>query len=59
MQASPKDAAAKSHAVLLPTIAAAANDASPTIREAAMHVLVAFALKAGSMRPIEKVNASS
>jgi hypothetical protein len=55
VQTSIKDAAAKSQSMLVPSLIAAANDASPTIRESAMHVLVTFVLKAGSMRTIEKV----
>ncbi len=55
IEASTRDAAMKAHAQILPAVAMAANDAAPAIREAAAQVFVAFAFKAGSMKPLEKV----
>ncbi|KAK9818850.1 hypothetical protein WJX81_005118, partial [Elliptochloris bilobata] len=51
---STKAAAAKAHAALLPAVATAAGDPVPDIREAALHALVAFAQKAGSLGAIDK-----
>jgi len=45
----------KSHAQILPAVAIAANDATPAIREAAAQLFMVFAVKAGSVKPIEKV----
>jgi hypothetical protein len=45
----------KAHTNILPAVVMAANDAAPAIREASAQVFVAFALKAGSMKPLEKV----
>ncbi len=45
----------KAQAHILPAIAIAANDAAPAIRDASAQLLVAFALKSGSMKSIEKV----
>lgn len=47
--------AAKVHASVLPAAATAANEAAPDIREAALAVLVAFGLKAGSISVLSKV----
>lgn len=55
MDASSKEAVARTHAELIPAAAAAANDPTPNIREAALQLLTAFALKAGSVKPIDKV----
>ncbi len=55
VEGSPKQAAAKMHAVLLPAVAKAANDPVLDVREAAMCVLVAFAMKAGSLALLDKV----
>ncbi len=55
MDASSKEAIAKAHSVLIPAAAAAANDAMPNIREAALQLLTTFAMKAGSMKPVDKV----
>lgn len=46
---------AKAHGVLVPAAAKAAGDAVPDIREAALHALVAFATKAGSLGALDKV----
>ena len=46
---------ARAHSVLIPATAAAANDAMPNIREAALQLLTTFAIKAGSMKPIDRV----
>ena len=55
MDASSKEAVARTHAELIPAAAAAANDPTPNIREAALRLLTVFALKAGSMKPFDKV----
>ena len=55
VEGSPKQAVGKMHAVLLPAVAKAANDPVPDVREAAMCVLVAFAIKAGSLALLDKV----
>ena len=55
MDASSKEAIARAHSVLIPATAAAANDPMPNIREAALQLLASFAVKAGSMKPIDKV----
>lgn len=55
MDASSKEAIAKAHSVLIPAAAAAANDAMPNIREAALQLLTTFAIKAGSMKPVDRV----
>lgn len=47
--------AAKVHATVLPAAAKSANEAAPDIREAALLVLVAFGLKAGSVSVLNKV----
>ena len=52
---STKAAVAKAHAVLLPAVAMAAGDPVPDIRDAALHALVAFAQKAGSLVAVDKV----
>lgn len=46
---------AKVHATVLPAAAKSANEAAPDIREAALAVLVAFGLKAGSVSVLSKV----
>jgi len=46
---------AKAHAALVPAAARAAGDAVPDIREAALHALLAFAAKAGSLGALDKV----
>jgi len=48
-------AVAKAHAALVPAAARAAGDAVPDIREAALHALLAFAAKAGSLGALDKV----
>lgn len=50
-----KPNAAKVHATVLPVVAKSANEAAPDIREAALAVLVAFGLKAGSIAVLNKV----
>ncbi len=55
MSGSTKAAVAKAHGVLVPAAAKAAGDAVPDIREAALHALVAFATKAGSLGALDKV----
>ena len=55
MDASSKEAIAKAHPVLIPATAASANDAMPQIREAALQLLTTFAIRAGSMKPIDRV----
>lgn len=50
-----KPNAAKVHATVLPAVAKSANEAAPDIREAALAVLVAFGLKAGSIAVLNKV----
>ncbi|KAL3133794.1 hypothetical protein ABBQ32_008271 [Trebouxia sp. C0010 RCD-2024] len=47
--------AAKVHSTVLPAAAKAASEAAPDIREAALAVLVAFGLKAGSVSVLSKV----
>ncbi len=54
-----KQDAAKVHGALLPLVGKAANDPAPEVREANMEVLVSFALKAGNLGLLEKVNPSS
>ena len=46
-----KPAASKAQAALLPAVAKATNDATPTVREAAVECLVAFAMKTGISTP--------
>lgn len=53
--AASKTNAAKVHASVLPAAAKSANEAAPDIREAALAVLVAFGLKAGSVSVLNKV----
>jgi len=55
VDASSKESVGKAHSVLIPATAAAANDAMPNIREAALQLLTSFAIKAGSMKAIDKV----
>ena len=50
-----KPNAAKVHSSVLPAAAKSANEAAPDIREAALAVLVAFGLKAGSVSVLNKV----
>ena len=47
--------AAKVHSTVLPAAAKSASEAAPDIREAALAVLVAFGLKAGSVSVLNKV----
>ena len=47
--------AAKVHASVLPAAGKSASEAAPDIREAALAVLVAFGLKAGSVSVLSKV----
>lgn len=47
--------AAKVHSTVLPAAAKSASEAAPDIREAALAVLVAFGLKAGSVSVLSKV----
>jgi cytoskeleton-associated protein 5 len=49
--------AKKLQAPLLPTLAKAADEPTPALRDAAMLVLAEFAAKAGSMAPLEKATA--
>ena len=51
-----KASAAKVHSTVLPAAAKAAGEAAPDIREAALGVLVAFAMKAGSASVLSKVS---
>ena len=55
VQSASKPNAAKVHATVLPAAAKSANEAVPDIREAALAVLVAFGLKAGSVSVLAKV----
>ncbi len=55
MDASSKESVAKTYPVLIPAAAVAANDATLSIREAALQLLISFAIKAGSMKAIDKV----
>ena len=55
MDASSKESIAKTYPVLIPAAALAANDATLSIREAALQLLTSFAIKAGSMKAIDKV----
>ncbi len=50
-----KPNAAKVHSSVLPAAAKSASEAAPDIREAALAVLVAFGLKAGSVSVLNKV----
>ena len=50
-----KPNAAKVHSSVLPAAAKSAGEAAPDIREAALAVLVAFGLKAGSVSVLNKV----
>ena len=50
-----KPNAAKVHSSVLPAAAKSASEAAPDIREAALAVLVAFGLKAGSVSVLSKV----
>lgn len=59
MDSSTRKDAAKVHSVLLPVAAKAANDPGLDVREANMGVLVAFAVKAGNMGLLDKVNETS
>ena len=56
VSSSSKQAAAKVHATILPAAAKLAGEAAPDIREAALAVLVAFGMKAGSVSVLEKVD---
>ena len=55
MDASSKESVTKTYPVLIPAAALAANDATLSIREAALQLLTSFAVKAGSMKAIDKV----
>ncbi len=55
VSSSSKQAAAKAHATILPAAAKLAGEAAPDIREAALAVLVAFGMKAGSVSVLDKV----
>ena len=55
VQSASKPNAAKVHATVLPAAAKSANEAAPDIREAALAVLLAFGLKAGSISVLAKV----
>ena len=47
---------AKVQPVLLPVVIKGANDPAPDVREANMGILVSFAVKAGNMALLDKVN---